>query len=177
MPVRLPVEGITIGHYSDFEGLTGCTAVLAPQGVVASVDIRGGAPGTLETALLSPYSAVTELHGILLTGGTGLDSFLFDTALNAVTNVDQIFDFNSVDDVAQLSSAIFTAAGPVGTLAAAAFRIGASAADASDRIIYNTTNGNVYYDADGTGAAGAKLFATLTGSPDTVTHADFFIIN
>lgn len=70
MAVALPIEGISIGHYSDLDGLTGCTAVLAPQGVVASVDIRGGAPGTLETALLSPYASVAELHAVLLTGGS-----------------------------------------------------------------------------------------------------------
>jgi L-aminopeptidase/D-esterase-like protein len=70
MTAQLPIEGLSIGHYSDREGLTGCTAVLAPQGAVASVDIRGGAPGTLETALLSPYASVNELHGVLLTGGS-----------------------------------------------------------------------------------------------------------
>ncbi len=70
MTAKLPLEGISVGHYSDYEGLTGCTVVLAPQGVVASVDIRGGAPGTLETALLSPYASVSELHAVLLTGGS-----------------------------------------------------------------------------------------------------------
>jgi L-aminopeptidase/D-esterase-like protein len=70
MAAELPIEGLFAGHYSDREGLTGCTVVLAPEGAVASVDIRGGAPGTLETALLSPYAAVSELHGILLTGGS-----------------------------------------------------------------------------------------------------------
>ncbi len=70
MAVALPIEGILAGHYTDCEGITGCTAVLAPEGAVASVDIRGGAPGTLETALLSPYASVKELHGILLTGGS-----------------------------------------------------------------------------------------------------------
>ncbi|MFH0914944.1 MAG: P1 family peptidase [bacterium] len=78
------VGGISVGHFSDREGLTGCTAVLAPDGVTASVDIRGGAPGTLETALLSPYASVSEIHGVLLTGGSapglgaaaGLTSFL-----------------------------------------------------------------------------------------------------
>ena len=44
--------------------------VLAPEGVTGSVDIRGGAPGSLETALLSPYSSVRELHAVLLTGGS-----------------------------------------------------------------------------------------------------------
>ncbi len=66
----IPVQGISIGHFTDRDGLTGCTVVLAPAGVTASVDIRGGAPGTLETALLSPFAAVGELHGLLLTGGS-----------------------------------------------------------------------------------------------------------
>jgi len=82
--VEVPVKGLSVGHYSDYESLTGCTVVLAPEGVTASVDIRGGAPGSLETALLSPFSAVGELHAVLLTGGSapglgaaaGVSSFL-----------------------------------------------------------------------------------------------------
>lgn len=70
MTVEVPVKGLKVGHYSDYEGLTGCTVVLAPHGVAASVDIRGGAPGSMETALLSPFSAVGELHAVLLTGGS-----------------------------------------------------------------------------------------------------------
>jgi len=70
MAAQLPIEGLLVGHYTDREGLTGCTVVLAPAGAVASVDIRGGAPGTLETALLSPYASVAEIHGIVLTGGS-----------------------------------------------------------------------------------------------------------
>jgi L-aminopeptidase/D-esterase-like protein len=70
MPVHIGIEGLSVGHFSDREGLTGCTVVLAPRGVTASVDIRGGAPGTLETALLSPYASVAELHAVLLTGGS-----------------------------------------------------------------------------------------------------------
>ena len=83
MAAELPIAGFLIGHHSDLEGLTGCTAVLAPEGAVASVDIRGGAPGTLETALLSPYASVTELHAILLTGGSapGLGAAAGVTAL------------------------------------------------------------------------------------------------
>ena len=70
MTLALPVEGISVGHFSDREGLTGCTVILTPAGVTASVDIRGGAPGTLETALLSPFAAVGEIHAVLLTGGS-----------------------------------------------------------------------------------------------------------
>jgi L-aminopeptidase/D-esterase-like protein len=70
MTVEVPIEGLSVGHCSDLKGLTGCTVVLAPRGVTASVDIRGGAPGSLETALLSPFSSVGELHALLLTGGS-----------------------------------------------------------------------------------------------------------
>lgn len=84
MATEVAIDGISVGHFTDHDGLTGCTVVLAPAGATASVDIRGGAPGTLETALLSPYSSVCELHGILLTGGSarglgaaaGVSSFL-----------------------------------------------------------------------------------------------------
>ena len=89
MAVDLPIEGISVGHFSDHEGVTGCTVVMAPAGVTASVDIRGGAPGTLETALLSPYASVSELHAVLLTGGSapglgaaaGVSAFLRERGL------------------------------------------------------------------------------------------------
>jgi L-aminopeptidase/D-esterase-like protein len=70
MSVEIQIDGITVGHYTDLVGMTGSTVLLAPAGVTASVDVRGGAPGTLETALLSPYASVSEIHGLLLTGGS-----------------------------------------------------------------------------------------------------------
>ena len=73
-----------------------------------------------------------------LTGGIGADRFCFDTPLSKSTNVDQIIDFNTVDDAVQLDHAVFTAAGPAGTLAAGAFYTGSAAHDADDRIIYDS---------------------------------------
>ena len=70
MVATLGVEGLSIGHFTDRESGTGCTAVLSLDGAVGSVDIRGGAPGTLETALLNPYASVKEVNGVLLTGGS-----------------------------------------------------------------------------------------------------------
>jgi Ca2+-binding RTX toxin-like protein len=95
-----------------------------------------------------------------LTGGAGADKFVFSTALNA-TGVDQILDFNVAEDVIWLDDAVFTAIG-TGVLAASAFTTGSAAADASDRIIYDPTNGALYYDADGSGAGAAVQIATLT---------------
>jgi Ca2+-binding RTX toxin-like protein len=110
-----------------------------------------------------------------LTGGAGLDSFLFNTPLNAATYVDRVFDFSSVDDKILLGSAIFTAAGPPGTLAAGAFVIGSAAADAGDRIVYNSATGALSYDPDGTGATAQTQFATLATGLG-LTNANFQVV-
>lgn len=70
------VEGIKVGHYTDREGVTGCTVVLCEGGAVGGVDVRGSAPGTRETDLMRPVNLVQEVHAVLLTGGSayGLDA-------------------------------------------------------------------------------------------------------
>ncbi len=70
------VAGLTVGHFTDTRRPTGCTVILTPQGAVAGVDVRGAAPGTRETDLLSPLNAVECVHAILLAGGSafGLDA-------------------------------------------------------------------------------------------------------
>lgn len=109
-----------------------------------------------------------------LTGGVGLDVFTFSTALSATTNVDAITDFSSVDDRIILVKSVFKALGAKGQLATDAFRIGSTAADASDRIIYDQTTGQLYYDADGDSADAAVLFATLTAGT-ALTVGDLFV--
>jgi len=64
------VPGVTVGHWTDPVGLTGCTVILCPPGTVGSGEVRGGAPGTRETDLLRPGTLVQEVHAILLTGGS-----------------------------------------------------------------------------------------------------------
>jgi len=70
------VAGLLVGHYTNPAALTGCTAVLCPQGAVAGVCTRGGAPGTRETDALRPGTLTPTIHGVLLTGGSafGLDA-------------------------------------------------------------------------------------------------------
>jgi L-aminopeptidase/D-esterase-like protein len=55
--------------------LTGCTVILAEAGAVAGVDVRGSAPGTIETDLLNPLNLVQQVHSVFLSGGSafGLD--------------------------------------------------------------------------------------------------------
>jgi len=64
------IPGIRVGHVSDFQAITGCTAILCPQGAVGGVDIRGSASGTQETPVLDPGHVTNEIHGILLAGGS-----------------------------------------------------------------------------------------------------------
>lgn len=114
-----------------------------------------------------------------LSGGTGADRFNFNTPLGGAHGVDRIIGFNAAADLVRLDDDIFTTAGAANlALDPRAFYQGAvvtDAHDSTDRILYNTTSGNLYYDPDGTGTQAATLFATLGGAP-TITAADFFIV-
>jgi len=112
-----------------------------------------------------------------LTGGAGADDFVFNSALSS-TNRDTITDFNFAQgDRIELDNDVFAALGAPGDLSASAIRAGAgviTAGDGDDHIIFNTTTGALYYDADGAGGAAAVQFATLTGV--TVLNAGAFEI-
>jgi len=64
------IPGIRVGHVSDFDAITGCTAILCERGAVGGVDIRGSASGTEDTPSLDPVHQDETVHGILLAGGS-----------------------------------------------------------------------------------------------------------
>ncbi|MBL8132787.1 MAG: P1 family peptidase [Anaerolineae bacterium] len=64
------IRGIRVGHFTDTEAATGCTVILCPPGTAASVDVRGGAPGTRETDLLDPTRSIQHIHALVLSGGS-----------------------------------------------------------------------------------------------------------
>jgi L-aminopeptidase/D-esterase-like protein len=70
------IAGITVGHVTLAERPTGCTVVLVNPAAVAGVEVRGAAPGTRETDLLSPINTVDRVNGFVLAGGSafGLDA-------------------------------------------------------------------------------------------------------
>lgn len=70
------VAGIEVGHFTDARRPTGCTVIIAREGAVGGVDVRGAAPGTRETDLLHPSNLVEQVHAIVLSGGSawGLDA-------------------------------------------------------------------------------------------------------
>ncbi len=109
-----------------------------------------------------------------LSGGDGKDVYLFDTALGA-ENVDTILDFTSGTDSIKLDKTVFTQLGD--DLSAGAFVSSATGAavDGDDRILYNTTTGALFYDADGKDGADAVQFATIEGKPEDLKATDFIV--
>ena len=117
-----------------------------------------------------------------LTGGAGEDAFVFSTKL-AARNIDLIKDFSSGQDEIRLDDDVFKAFSAASSpdLAPGQFLAAAGATralDTDDRIIYNTTTGALFYDADGLGGVAAVQFAILGGttSPPTLAATDFLII-
>ncbi len=114
-----------------------------------------------------------------LQGDAGRDAFLFDTVLDQLTNLDRLLGFTPVDDTIQLENAIFKGLGPTtGALAPSAFRAAAgatSAGDATDRIVYDTLTGILYYDADGVGGTNSTSFAVIDNKA-ILTAANFTIV-
>lgn len=113
-----------------------------------------------------------------LTGGAGADTFLFNATPNASTNIDTISDFASGVDHLLLAKSVMAGLGAsLGTLTAGAFWSGAGATaahDASDRIIYDTSSGALYYDKDGAGGAAAIQIGQLTSDPALI-YTDILI--
>ncbi|MEO0032937.1 MAG: hypothetical protein RIS94_2695 [Pseudomonadota bacterium] len=114
-----------------------------------------------------------------LVGGLGADRFVFDSAPGS-TNRDTIADFSHVQgDIIALSHTVMPGLGATaGALSPDAFLAAAGATtaqDASDRIVYDTATGALYYDADGTGGSAAIALATIKGHPALVA-GDFLIV-
>src|SRR6266436_4603192 len=66
------VAGVRVGHAQDERLATGVTAIVFDEPAVASIDVRGGGPGTRETDLLDPAMTVERIDGIALSGGSAV---------------------------------------------------------------------------------------------------------
>jgi len=65
-----PPDGFSVGHWSDPEGLTGCSVVMPPAGSRGGVWVQGGGPGTRETDILGPLARSEDPSAVLMTGGS-----------------------------------------------------------------------------------------------------------
>jgi len=165
--------GYTLGKLFENLTLTG-SANLAGTGNALANTLTGneGAntlKGLLGDDILKGGGGNDKLFGgdgkDTLTGGSGKDSFVFNTA---PTSRDTITDFGRAEgDKIQLSKAVFKGFAYTGSLHADDFYAAAganTAHDATDRVIYNTTTGVLYYDPDGLGGAAAVEVALLGAS-------------
>ena len=160
------------------------TAALPPMGTPRADVLKGtdgidGFYGMGGNDIIYGYGGYDALAGGTgndrLYGGKGNDNFIFESKLNAKTNVDRIMDFkSSEDDTISLSRSVFKKTGSYGALKEAAFYAGRKAHDKDDRIIYDKKTGSLYYDPDGTGSAAQIKFAILANKA-AITHADFAI--
>ena len=108
----------------------------------------------------------------ILTGGDGADRFF---RWYSTTGVDTITDFQVNED-----KLCFSASGFGGELvghtmlSSAQFAIGSVATNPSDRFIYDSQTGALFFDADGTGASVQVQVASLSTGL-AMTHNDIFI--
>ncbi|PPJ46822.1 peptidase [Rhizobium sp. KAs_5_22] len=173
--------------YATIERLTlrGSSSINGTGNALDNVIVGNGANNTINGGAgddtILGGAGVDRLYGSIgndtLTGGTGIDAFVFHSAPNAATNVDTITDFSVADDVIWLENSVFTALGAAGALASTAFVRNTSglAEDASDRLIYESDTGELYYDTNGSAAGGSTLIAVLNPSL-LLTHLDFAVI-
>jgi len=70
------IPGIKIGQVENTEAATGVTVILAPEGMAAGIDVRGGGPASRDTRILDPLAAAEFIHAVVLGGGSafGLDA-------------------------------------------------------------------------------------------------------
>jgi serralysin len=161
-------------------GSSGTISFTGVERVVASNfadSLRGAAGGQTLTGQGGADTLWGGLGVDTLWGGGGNDAFVFREMGSA--NADRVSDFASGADKLQLDDAAFTSIGAMGNLAAGDARFwassGGAAHDSNDRVLYNTSTGQLYYDADGNGSAAAQLIATVLNAP-AVAATDIVVI-
>jgi len=175
-------SGITIigsdTHISNLVGTNGSDVI---RGGASGDFISAGAgddvidAGAGDDSVSGGISVVIEPGGNdRITLGAGRDALVFHQ--HGTSNADIVTDFVAGEDRIELFLLEDTLAlfGAVGSLAPTAFLAATNnvATSATHRIIYNTSNGELWLDQDGNGASAPSLLATLIGIP-TLTASDF----
>lgn len=122
---------------------------------------------------------ITGLYGSdIITGGAGADRFIYTNPGegSGTDPTETITDFSVVDDTIVVYAAGFGGGlTPGAAIAPDQFRLGAAATDNSDRFIYNSTSGALFFDSDGIGSSDQVQLALLpTGL--AMTNNDIFVI-
>jgi len=165
------------GNASD-NSITGNVKVNTLDGGAGADTIDGGGGNDIINGGTGNDTLIGGLGKDVLTGGAGSDIFVFNLK-PSVANNDTITDFVAGTDTLQLSKAVFKAYPVAGDVPAGDFISGADlkvAADATDHFIFDTTGGNLYYDADGSGKVKAVLVGHLDNVTGTLSAGDLQIV-
>ena len=186
------IENVAGGAYADqlagdakanfLYGYSGNDVLIGAEG---NDRLEGGAGDDWLYGGFSFATSGTGTGNDLLTGGTGRDTFVFNDSPNpfissALATADRITDFYAGVDTVAFDDNVFPGVGAPGRFATGDERFfagsgAASGHDTSDRVIYDTSAGKLYYDADGSGSGAAQLIATLQGMP-ALTANDIAVI-
>jgi Ca2+-binding RTX toxin-like protein len=161
-------------------GVAGSTSFTNIEKVVTG-DFNDQITGNAAAQNISARAGADTLAGgggvDTLWGGTGADTFVFRETGTA--NADTIGDWTSGSDELALDNAAMGALGADGAFVAGDARFWASstglAHDANDRVIYNSTTRQIFYDADGNGSGAAQLIATVQAG-GTIAATDISVI-
>ncbi len=147
----------------------------AITGNIAANSLKGGSGADRLYGLEGPDRLAGGSGNDTLSGGAGRDVLVFDTRPSRTANLDRISDFSVADDTIHLENAVFTMVGSAGRLSSGAFWRGSKAHDATDRIVYDSATGRLFYDVDGIGAKAKIQFAQLNKNLK-VTASDFYVV-
>jgi len=161
---------VTLGSLRNIEGAVGSASADRITGTAASNRLDGGAGND---------TVVGGRGNDTLIGGAGSDAFEFRELVTRA-GPDRIVDFTPGVDKIWLDDAGHSRIGLRGNFADNDVRFWAAPGatrghDANDRVIYDVSTGNLYYDADGSGRGAAVLIATLEGAP-SISAADFAVM-
>lgn len=139
------------------------SSVLNLYGNAAGNLLRGNSADNLLQGRQGADTLIGGAGSDVLNGGSGADRFVFDS----LTGSDQVQDFSRQQgDRLVFDDEVFVGLGTAGSgVLAAAFIAGSGLAagqDAEDRLVFDTAAGNLYYDADGSGAEAAVLVANFS---------------
>ncbi|MBN3957465.1 calcium-binding protein [Nostoc sp. NMS8] len=108
-----------------------------------------------------------------LIGGAGVDTFAFNSFNEGL---DTIYDFNATNEVIQISAANFGGGLSIGSLKANQFTIGTSATTSTQRFIYNSTTGALFFDQDGSAGAFTKVQFAQLSTGLSLTNNSFVVV-
>jgi Ca2+-binding RTX toxin-like protein len=108
-----------------------------------------------------------------LIGGTGTDTFAFNSFNEGL---DTIYDFNATNEVIRVSAAGFGGELSIGSLSDSQFTIGASANTSTQRFIYHSSTGGLFFDQDGNAGMFTQVqFAQLSAGLSLTTQ-NFLVV-